>query len=387
VLKTLKNILGKKDTITTSRELALSLGLIGLDSSSGQPVNAATALNQSTVYSCIRVLTQTISSLPVHIIRSDGETREKVDNHSCRNILSLKPNAWQTAQQFWAMQIGHLQLRGNAYALIDRRPGGNEIRSLIPLNPDSVSVEQNDDGTLTYKHRVNGQSVVYSQEQIFHLKGLALDGVRGLSPIEAQRDSIGLAKAQESHGAALFRNGATPSGVFHTDSTLSDEGYDRLKENLETYRGAANAHQTVILEDGLSWQQLSMTSEDSQWLGSRAFQAHEICGIYGIPPWKVGLMDKATFNNTEQMQLHFVQESVTPWLVNMEQTASTQLLTRSELEQGYRVKLSVEGLLRGDVKTRFEAYRLGIDMGVYSPNEVRSLENLNPVDGGDTRRQ
>lgn len=377
--------LNKKGDITTSSELLRSMMMAGWGTSSGLSITPETALTQSTVYSCVRVLTSTIGSLPFHVFKSDGESREKVD-HRLKRIFSLRPNRFQTAQQFNAMMDGHLELRGNFYAYKDYSVGPRGgLEGLIPLNPDCMVVSQKADYSLEYHYTdAGGKKRTYSSNEIFHVTGLTTNGFMGISPIHAQRDSIGLAKAQEKHGASLFKNRATPSGVLrHPSSFQNDAAIDRFKKQVSEATTGDNAHGMMVLENGMEWQQIGLSSEDTQWIESRGFQAHEICGMFGVPPQKAVLMDKATFNNVEQMQIHFVQEAITPRLVGIEQAICTQLLTEKEVEQGIYPKFNVDGLLRADVKTRGEHYWRMFQMGAMSPNDIRAKENMNPRPDGE----
>lgn len=375
--------LRRKSAITTSRDLLNAMAAMQTGSA-GVSVTPDSAMQQVTVYACVRVLSQTISSLPFHMFRKAGDERNKVD-HSLAKLLGLKPNNFQTAQQFFSMLDACLELRGNFYAnIVKGRGAESPVLGLIPMHPDGVTVTQNDDWSLSYSYRSKGGTVQdFEQGQVFHVTGLSLDGITGLSPIQYQRDTVGLAKAQENHGAALFKNGARPLGfVKHPNYFRDQKAIDDFRDRFtQTYSGE-NAYKVAVLENGMEWQPMTMTSEDSQWLESRKFQAQEICSLFGVPSWKLG-HEAPKYSNAEQSQIQFVQEAITPRLVAIEQAIATQLLTEADRDRGIYPKFTVDGLLRGDSRTRWENHQRAIQMGVLSPNEVRALEDRNPRDGGD----
>lgn len=229
----------------------------------------------------------------------------------------------------------------------------------------------------------DGSSDVLSQEDIWHVRTLTLDGLVGLNPIAYAREAISLAAATEEHGARLFSNGAVTSGVLRTEQTLSDQAYERLKKDFEErHTGLGNAHRPMILEMGLDWKSMALNAEDSQFLETRKFQLEEICRLFRVPLHMVQNTDRATFNNIEELGLGFINYSLVPYLTRIEQRINTGLVRKSK--QGvYYAKFNAGALLRGDMKSRFEAYATGINWGIYSPNDCRDLEDMNPRPGGD----
>lgn len=229
----------------------------------------------------------------------------------------------------------------------------------------------------------DGSTDVLTQEDIWHVRTLTLDGLVGLNPIAYAREAISLAAATEEHGARLFSNGAVTSGVLRTEQTLSDQAYERLKKDFEErHTGLGNAHRPMILEMGLDWKSMALNAEDSQFLETRKFQLEEICRLFRVPLHMVQNTDRATFNNIEELGLGFINYSLVPYLTRIEQRINTGLVRKSK--QGvYYAKFNAGALLRGDMKSRFEAYATGINWGIYSPNDCRDLEDMNPRPGGD----
>jgi HK97 family phage portal protein len=209
----------------------------------------------------------------------------------------------------------------------------------------------------------------------------SLDGLNGLSPISAAKNSLGLAKATEKHGAKLFANAATPSGGFATEKTLTDEQYKRVKDQLDDYKGE-NAHKNLILEGGLAWFQTSLSSDDAQFLDTRKFQRTDICGVFRVPPHMIADLEKATFSNIEQQGLEYVQHSLMPYLVRIEGRINKDLISKADRGRFF-AKFNTNALLRGDMQARGEFYTKLTQTGAISPNEIRALEDLNPREGGD----
>ncbi len=372
-----------KKTISDSRDLDLFLRT-GSISNSGVTVTCDTAMRCTTVYACVRVLAESVAQLPLitYRRRKDGG-KDRATEHWLYSLLHDSPNEWQTSFEFREMMMGHVLLRGNAYAFINRLQSGRVVE-LLPLHPDRVEPKQDKDFRITYTITdENGAQQVLRREQIFHIKGLSSNGLVGLNPIEQHRESIGLALATEEHGSRLFSNGANPSGVLEHPMKLSKEAQQRLKETFEEKTtGLLNAHKPMILEEGMKWSQMGMTSEDSQFLETRKFQRNDIASMFRVPPHKIGDLERATFSNIEHQALEFVTDSLMPNLKRWEQAIHMALLTEKDRKTIF-VEFLVDGLLRGDIKTRYEAYAKAITNGILSPNEVRSLENLNPRDGGD----
>jgi HK97 family phage portal protein len=316
--------------------------------------------------------------------RQDNGGKVVAFNHSLMRILHDTPNNIQTSFEFREMMMGHLVLRGNFYALKEMN-GAGRVTSLIPLNPDRMKVAKFN-GELIYEYtwEDNGQTEVFLQEKIWHVKGLSDDGIIGLTPITIARDAIGLALSTEEYGARFFSNDATPGGILETPGILGEDAAKLLKESWQAaHSGGKNAHNIAVLEQGLSWKAMSVSNEDSQFLETRNFQVEDIARIFRVPAVMIDHPTKTmTFASAEQFFLSFAVHTIRPWLVRIEQSANKNLLTERERKRHF-TEHKMEGLLRGDTKTRFEAHALAIQNMWMSPNEVRNLENMNPIPGGD----
>lgn len=345
---------------------------------SGVPVTPESALRVATYFACVRVLAEDIAKLPLLLYRrrADGG-RDRATDHPLYRLMHLRPNDWQTSFGFRETAQAHLGMRGNAYAFINRV--GGRIHELVPLHPDRVQPKQDPDYTIWYE--VDRQR--REAHEILHVSGLSLDGVTGVSVATYARETLGLAVATETHGARLFAQGALFRGILQHPKALKDEKVGkRIRESFdEAFRGEG-AHQTALLEEGMTYEKVSMTAEDSQFLGTREFQAHEIARWFRMPPHKVGLLEKATFSNIEHQALEYVVDTLLPWLVRWEQRCTASLLTEGEQDE-YFFEFLVDGLLRGDQAARYKAYKDAVLTGFMSRNEVRAKENLNPIEGLD----
>jgi HK97 family phage portal protein len=366
------------------RDPAIAEWFGGAATASGVSVTPATALQISTVYACVRVLAESVAMLPLILYnrRPDGG-KERDESHPLFEVLHDRPNAWQTSFEFREMMMGHLALRGNAYAEIV--PGQTQVvAELLPLHPDRVIPFRAPDGRIAYKHQSErGPERVLLQDEMFHLRGLSSDGVTGLSPIQLHRESLGLAVATQEHGARLFGNSARPDGVLTVPSVLDEEAEKALIAGWERrHRGSANAHRIDVLDGGMEWKQVGMTSEDAQFLETRKFQRGEIASIFRVPPHKIGDLERATFSNIEQQSIEFVTDTLMPWLVRWEQAISRDLFSPESRRTRF-AEFLVAGLLRGDQASRFTAYATARQWGWLSANDIRRLETLNPIEGGD----
>ncbi len=347
---------------------------------SGKTVNERTAMQTTAVYACVRILAETIASLPLNIYRSTGNGKEKAIDHQLYYLLHDEPNPEMTSFVFRETLMSHLLLWGNAYAQIIR-DGRGKVLALYPLLPDRMTVDRTTEGQLYFEYRKDTGYVILRPEDILHIPGLGFDGLVGYSPIAMAKNAIGMAIATEEYGGKFFANGASPGGVLEHPGVVKDPA--RIRESWNAvYQGSSNAHRIAVLEEGMKFQSIGIPPEQAQFLETRKFQTEEICRIFRVPPHLVANLDKATFSNIEHQSISFVVHTIRPWLVRLEQGMNKALLTPSEKGQ-YFVGFVVDGLLRGDYASRMQGYAIGIQNGFLSPNDVRTLENMNTIEHGD----
>lgn len=361
-------------------EWLLKLGLGA--SASGVEVTVDRSLQSTAVFACVRILAETVASLPLILYRRLDKGKKRAIGHPLYPLLHDLPNPEMTAVELRETLMGHLALRGNAFAEIEYDNGGR-VRGLWPLSPNKTRVKRVN-GQLVYLVTMPvGGEVGLPAERVMHLKGLGGDGIMGYSPIRLAREAIGLALATEEFGARFFGNGARPGVVLEHPGKLSPEAQDNLRKSWEMrHQGLEKSHRVAILEEGMKIETVGVSPEEAQFLETRKFQAVDIARLFHIPPHMIGELDRATFSNIEQQSLEFVIYTLRPWLVHWEQGINRALLTASE-RSVYFAEHLVDGLLRGDVQSRYQAYATGRQNGWLSANDIRELENMNPVDGGD----
>lgn len=359
---------------------------------SGKTVNERTALQTTAVYACVRILSETIASLPLHVYRYTEGGKAKDTEHVLYTLLHDEPNPDMTSFVFRETLMSHLLIWGNAYAQILRDRSGQVI-GLYPLLPDQMSVHRSEKGKLFYVYNryeednPNFQekgSIVLSQEEVLHIPGLGFDGLIGYSPIALAKNAVGMTLACEEYGASFFGNGANPGGVLEHPGILKDPGKVRDSWNA-VYQGTRNAHKVAVLEEGMSYKQIGIPPDEAQFLETRKFQINEIARLFRIPPHMVGDLEKSSFSNIEQQSLEFVKYTLDPWVVRFEQALKKSLLLPEEKKTHF-IKFNVDGLLRGDYQSRMNGYAIGRQNGWLSTNDIRELEELNPIppeEGGD----
>jgi HK97 family phage portal protein len=359
----------------------------GFLSQAGTYVSPDTAMRLAAVYACVRVISETIASLPIVIYRhrQDGG-KERANQHPLYDVLQ-NPNVWQTGFEFWEMMEAHLDLRGNAFAEIVSG-NGRAIDQLIPFHPDRVRVFRLPNGRLRYEvsSYSDGSIIKLAQDQMLHLRGLSSDGIVGMSTIAASAEVMGTGLAQQQYAARFFANDATPSMTIESPVKLTKEARENLKNTWREAHSGANAHQPAVLEMGLKANALGLTNRDSQLLEARQFTRTEISAVFRVPPHKIGDLTRGTFSNIEQQNIEFATDSIRPRLVRMERRINRDLIEAVGIgEPGdYFAEWNMDSLLRGDMKSRYEAYAIGINAQFLCPNDARRSENLNPVDGLDT---
>ena len=347
---------------------------------SGKSVNEKTAMQTTVVYACVRILAETIASLPLNVYQYTDKGKEKAVDHQIYSLLHDEPNPEMTSFVFRETLMSHLLLWGNAYAQIIRDGRGN-ILALYPLLPDRMVVDRNSVGELFYEYRKDTGYVILRPEDVLHIPGLGFDGLVGYSPIAMAKNAIGMAIATEEYGAKFFANGANPGGVLEHPGVVKDPA--RIRESWNAvYQGTGNAHRVAVLEEGMKFQSIGIPPEQAQFLETRKFQTEEICRIFRVPPHLVANLDKATFSNIEHQSISFVVHTIRPWLVRLEQGLNKALLKSSEKGR-YFVGFVVERPIARRLCVEDAGYAVGIQNGFLSPNDVRALENMNAIEHGD----
>ncbi len=359
--------------------------------SSGKVVTERSAMQMTAVYACVRILSEAIAGLPLHLYRykPDGG-KEKAIDHPLYLILHDEPNPEMSSFVFRETLMTHLLLWGNAYAQIIRN-GKGEVVALYPLMPNKMSVERDENGRLYYLYYKTSdeaggrnESVVLRPYDVLHIPGLGFDGLVGYSPIAMAKNAIGLSMATEEFGSKFFANGAAPSGVLEHPSTIKDP--QRVREAWQSqFGGSSNSGKIAVLEEGMKYTPISIAPEQAQFLETRKFQINEIARIFRVPPHMLADLEKSSFSNIEQQSLEFVKYTLDPWVIRWEQSIQRTLFTPTEKRQ-YFVKFNVEGLLRGDYASRMSGYATARQNGWMSANDIRELENMDripPEEGGD----
>ena len=347
-------------------------------SASGKSVNERSAMQITAVYSCVRILSEAVASLPLHLYKYTDTGTAKATDHLLYFLLHDEPNPEMTSFVFRETLMTHLLLWGNAYAQIIRN-GKGEVLALYPLMPDRMNVDRDESGNIVYEYMVSqedapinsGSTVKLSPHEVLHIPGLGFDGTIGYSPIAMAKNAIGLAIATEEYGSKFFANGATPSGILEFPGTVKEP--ERVRESWNKGFGGENKHKVAILEQGMKYTPISISPNEAQFLETRKFQIDEIARIFRVPPHMIGDLEKSSFSNIEQQSLEFVKYTLDPWVVRWEQSIKRTLLLPDE-KGTYFAKFNVDGLLRGDYQSRMNGYATARQNGWMSANDIRSLE-------------
>lgn len=347
------------------------------DTSAGVAVSQDSALRVSAVFACVRVLAETVASLPLLIYdRLPQGGKRRTSEHPLYRVLHDRPNPLMSSFVWRETMMGHVVLWGNAYSEIVRNRDGSV--ELWPLRPDRMSVYLTDERERVYEYTdAAGRPTVLSQDQIFHLPGLSFDGLVGYSVLKtAAREHVGLALAAQEYGGRYFANDTRPGIVLTHPGTISEAAAGRLKAAMDAYKGSANGPgRTSVLEEGITVHEIGAPPKDAQFVETRKFTVNEIARVFRVPPHMIGDLERATFSNIEQQGIDFVTHTIRPWLVRWEQELHAQLM---DLDSDSFPEFLVEGLLRGETLTRYQAYQIGLTSGFLTKEEVRERENLNP---------
>lgn len=346
-----------------------------------QNIDTDTALKYSAVFACCRVLAETFASVPCLLYKKNGNERESVTDLPVYDIIHTAPNEEMSHFNFSESLMMGMNTNGNAIA----QRLFNAAGDLVGLYPLNATIDRDPNTKkLIYKVNDSGQTRTFQRCEVFHVPGPSLDGIHGLSPITYAASAIRLGITYEQFGVNLFKNGANPSGAFVNPNELSEEAYNRLKKSLKTeYTGVKNSGTPMLLEGGLEFKPFTINPTDAQLLESKNFQIEDICRIYRVPQHLVNKLDRSTNNNIEQQSLEFVMYTMLPVFKRFEECMNAQLLTLPQRTQGYFLEYKIDGLMRGDTASRVAYYASGRQWGWLSVNDIRRLENLPPVNGGD----
>ena len=336
------------------------------------------ALNLSAVWACVRILSETVGILPLHLYRRSNKGRERQYTHPC-HLLIQTPNGYSSRFDLMHHLMVSCTLWGNGYARIYRDRYYRPIRLQL-LHPTEIEPILTKDDELFYRL---SSGELLSNDDIIHIRGLSTNGYKGKSPIAVHRDNLHLSMSAQTYGTRFFDQGGNMSGIFKYPGSLKTESYQRLKDQLHTQAvGLHNAHTPLLLEGGMTYERISIPPEDAQFIATRKFQKTEIATIYGVPPHMIADLERATNNNIEHQSMEFVQYCLMPYLVRIEEEFNRKLLRTDEFEEFYFL-FSLNGLLRSDAKTRSEYYKNLNLVGAMSANEIRAFEDMNSYEGGD----
>jgi HK97 family phage portal protein len=368
-----------ENSISTSQQLLEYLRSVqGAMSEAGESVNTITAMEDPTVFACVKVLAESVAQIPLNVMRKTTQGSEIVFNSDAYQILKRRPNGWMTPRQFRRLLVARTAAEGNFIAIKNRVRG--RVFELLPVSNNRVTVEQDDRYEVTYKVETNTGTRIYPKEDIFHYYSLSLDGVSGLNPIELHKTHIGLSLALDKFGARLFKNGAHPRIILGTDNVLKEDDMKRIIASFQAQTGGEKAHSTHILDGGFKPHRMTLTAEEAQFNETRKLMRSILAALWRVPPHMINDLDKATFSNIENLARQFVDYALMPWLVDLEEVYSYQLLTERERDLGYFIKHNVNGLLRGDAAARAQYYTAALGSlqqpGWMTPNEIRGLEDM-----------
>jgi HK97 family phage portal protein len=347
-------------------------------SKSGATVNEQSSMTLSAVYAAVRVISETVASLPLYVYEREGQGRRRLDQHPVAQLLE-KPNSYQTSFVWKQYMQAADSFHGNSYSIIKRDPAGRPIE-LIPVHPDKVQIKLREGE----KYFVIDKMGTFADYEVLHLMGLSWNGIEGISVMEAAREAIGMGLAAQQFGAEFFGNGANLGGVITHPAKLTDDSMKRLKESWRrNYQGNDKSHGTAILEEGMKYDRIGIPPDQAQFLETRKFQILDIARIFRVPPHMLGELDAAASRaNIEEQGISFVRDTIRPIVTMWEDELNKKLFMPSEQGRMY-VRFNLDSLLRGDTASRFSSYAVARQWGWMSVNDIRDLENMNPIDGGD----
>lgn len=352
---------------------------------SGQMVTQRSSIQISAVYACVRLISETVASLPFHLYERDGKGHRKISDHGLDFILHSEANPEMTAFTLRETMMTHLLLWGNAYVQKVYN-GAGRLLYLYPLLPEYMDVDRDEQGEIVYTYTEGGREIRMTRREVWHVPGLGFDGLVGYSPVAMMRNALGLSLAAEEYGAVFFKNNATPSGYLRHPGTFGrgPDGEAKVKRFRETWHnayGGKNRGRVAILEDGMEYKSISVPNNEAQFLETRKFQVSEIARIYRVPPHMIGDLEKATFSNIEHQSIEFAMHTIRPWLVRIEQSANKELLASWEKDRYYS-GFNMDGLMRGDYKSRMDGYAIARQNGWMNADDIREMEDMDPIPEG-----
>lgn len=378
------DLLKREDRAVTVAPELMRAGA-GILAASGIAVTPALALNVGAVFASVRVLAETVATLSIDMIeRLDNGDKRIAHDHYLQSLIHDMPNEEMSAFDLWETAIGHTALRGNGYIHLVR-DGRGRVIELWPIVPDYIQPQRSAAGDLTYLYMNphSGETRRLQRWEIMHLHGLGYDGLQGYGVVKLAKDTFGLALAHERFASGFYANGAAVSGVLTYDDELSEKSIERLRKNFkQEHSGLQNAYKVMILEYGIGYQAIGVKPDEAQFLQSREFQIPEIARWFRVPPHMIGHLANATFSNIEQQSIEFLRDTIAPWARRIEQSIYRSLLLPEDRGR-FAARVNTNAILRGDTAARTAYYNALIDRGVLSPNEVRAMEGMNRIEGGD----
>lgn len=368
-----------------SPELRSALGTIL--SKVGIHINAKNALQTTAVFACVRLVSESIASLPLFLYRKTSTGKEKATDNSLYGVLHDVPNPETDSFQFWQAFAANMLLYGRGYAEVVRNNAGQVVQMWNITTP-YVKVRRNSETQeLEYVVTPSGkEQFVLQKDQIFRVDWFSIDALNAFRPLELAQNAIGLGEAAEEFAADYFKNGTNVGGIIEWPEIMTDEQLESFKKDVRKgYEGLSNTARLMFLEQGAKFQKVTDSPQESQMLETRKFQVEEVARFYNVPLHMIGDLDHATFSNIEQMSLNYVIYTLRPYLVRIERAAVAQLLTSFD-RQSLFTKFSVDALLRGDYKSRMDGYAVARQNGWMSANDIRSLEDMDSISseqGGD----
>lgn len=348
---------------------------------SGAVVTDTTVLSLPAVSRAIKILSETVASMPFEVYRTDSKGDTQVDaQNPAHPLINSEPSEIYTSFVYRETMMMHLCLRGNFYARIRFKKGSPS--ELEILNPDRVTVLQNQ-RKLFYRVDGGNEAVLLQSYEVIHVPAFAFDGIVGKNPIQAHREAFGLALSNSDYASELYGNGAQLSGILQTDSMLTPDQVARLKSSWsKNYEGAGNKGKTAILESGMKYTPIGLNPVDAAYIETAKLSVEDVSRIFGVPLHMLQSLDRATFNNIEQMSLEFLIYNIRPWLKRIEDEHTRKLIQRQDKGMVY-CRFNMDALLRGDTAARGSFYNTMFMIGAFSQNDIRKKENMNAIEGGD----